>query len=113
LLLYKAFSNFAIDISLSRDTIIHNWENIKGTYHAWHVDCSLANVEETPLDEVEENDTHMHPVMETNDWDLLSRLIPTANIDFNELAILGHRDFDTNYCWNNTNIPEAVLTSAT
>ena len=55
----------------------------------------------------------MHPDMEINEWELLSRLIPAANIDFNELDILGHRDFDTKYCWNNPYIPEAVLTYAT
>jgi ATP-dependent DNA helicase PIF1 len=113
LLLYKPFSNFATDIGLSRDTIIHNWQNIKGTYHAWHVDRSLANVEEPPLEEAEENDTNMHPDMEINEWELLSRLIHAANIDFNELDILGHRDFDTNYSWNNPDIPEAVLSYAT
>jgi hypothetical protein len=105
--------NFATDIGLSRDTIIQNWENIKITYHAWHVDHSPANVEETTLDEAEENDTHMHPDMEINEWELLSRLILASNIDFNELDILGNRDFDTNYCWNNPEIPEAVLTFAT
>jgi hypothetical protein len=54
----------------------------------------------------------MHPDMEINEWELLSILIPTTNIDFNELDILGIHDFDTNYCWNNPEIPEAILTSA-
>jgi hypothetical protein len=73
---------------------------------------SLVNVEETTLDEDEDNSTHLHPNMDINEWELLSRLILVANIDFNELDILGIHDFDTNYCWDNPEIPEAVLNSA-
>jgi hypothetical protein len=55
----------------------------------------------------------MHLDMEIYEWELLSRLILAANIDFNDLDILGHRDFDTNYCWNKPDIPETILTYAT
>jgi hypothetical protein len=35
-----------------------------------------VTIEEKTLDEAEDNDTHMHPNMEINEWKLLSILIP-------------------------------------
>jgi hypothetical protein len=110
LLLYKPFCTFTTNIGLSRATIIPNWENIKGTYHAWHVHHSPVNVEETTIDEAKDNNTQMHPdCIEINEWELLSILIHVSHTNFDELDILGISYFDTNYCWDNPEIPEAVL----
>jgi hypothetical protein len=44
--------------------------------------------------------------------EIVINIDPSTNIDFNEIDILSIHDFDTNYCWDNPEVPEEILSFA-
>ena len=43
--------------------------------------------------------------MQLDEWELLSQLHPTNDMQISDLDILGHRDFEKNHNWDDTTIP--------
>ena len=100
--LYKTFRSFTRDIGLTSHVILSNWENIRNTYSAWHVDCILATTLDEPTSEDEDTTHTIHPKIDMNKWKKISRLVPTGNLHINELDMLGFQYFDTNHEWNHS-----------
>ena len=50
--------------------------------------------------------------MEMNEWEFLSRLVPTCNIHINDLDMLGIQDIDTNHTWNHSEVSTNALETA-
>jgi hypothetical protein len=105
LMLYKPLCNIPLDIGTSNEEITTNWAQMKNTYTPWHVDHKPP----TPLPIAQENAfgdemKTPHP-MDLDEWEILSQLHPTNNIQISDLDMLGHHDFDNNHNWNTTSIP--------
>ena len=68
LLLYNPFHSFVEDIGLTSHAILSNWENIRNTYSAWHVDrIPATNLDEPTFEDEDTTDT-IHPNMDMNEW---------------------------------------------
>ena len=79
--------------------------------------CHIERVEEepsTPLSDGSNFDAIMFPLPHTMDeWELLSQMRPSNNIQVNDLEMLGHREFDKNHNWSHNNIPTHLHVTTT
>ena len=89
LLVYKPLCSFSEDIGLSKEEITANWEIIKNDYHVWHVHRTPVHTPNEKTSEDEDNHITIQQNMEMNEWQSLSRLSPTGNINFTSLDMLG------------------------
>jgi hypothetical protein len=85
--------------------LLQTWAQMKNTYTPWHVNHKPP----TPLPIAQENAfidemKTPHP-MDLDEWEMLSQLHPTNDIQISDLDMLGHHDFDNNHNWNTTSIP--------
>lgn len=97
--MYFPFRNLPDDIGANKEAIVAQWEQVKHTYHAWHVHRAHADPPlSTTLDD-SPVETNPHCTMDMDEWQFLSQLHPTNNILFDELELLGHRDFNANHNW--------------
>ena len=102
LLLYKPFRNVERDIGLSREIIVENWRNLQ--YRPWHLRrAPVPSNNDDDENDGEDDISHQHPVNDDEnfeEWQLLSRLVPTNNLSVYDLHTLGHRDFDLSFNWD-------------
>lgn len=105
LLLYKPFRNISSNIGNSNEDFVANWEHRFPSYKA----CNVDHHPSKPLPLADENlvDGKLQPLHPTNldEWEMLSQIHPTNDIQVNHLDMLGLLDFDKNHNWNDTIIP--------
>ena len=104
-MLYKPFCNIQLDIGTYDDAIVTNWQELKLTYTPWHVDRKPIEPISLSKDTMVFDGLQNLQPMQLDEWELLSQLHPTNDIQISDLDILGHHDFDKNHNWHDTTIP--------
>ena len=87
-MLYKPFCNIQLDISASDNAIVTNWQELKLTYTPWHVDRKpvkpISLLEHTMVS----NDLQNPQPMQLDEWELLSQLHPTNDMQISDLDLV-------------------------
>jgi hypothetical protein len=85
------------------------WETIRDHYHVWHVDRIPNPTPNEQTFQDEHSHTNIQPNMEMNEWQYLSRLVPTGNINLCSLDMLGLREIDTSHPWDQIKVSRDTL----
>ena len=104
-MLYKPFPNIPLDIGALDDAIVQNWEALSLTYNPWHVDRKPIDPISLPEDTMVTDNLQYPQPMQLDEWELLSQLHPTNDMQLSDLDNLGRCDFDKNHNWHDTTIP--------
>ena len=105
LLLYKPFRHITIEISITKDEIVTNWKSLQPTnYIVFHINRVQNIPTAEPEDDTDNDDLEILEDPDLYEWELLSQMGASNNLNIDDLDMLGKRDIDINYSWNTNNI---------
>lgn len=81
-------------------------------YNVWHIDCKEQTENDLGEDIKSEDEPSLQDPPQLHEWELISNMSHSNNLNFNELDLLGKHDFDKNHNWEGHNVSSQLYEDA-